>query len=72
MSDDLINAGKPAQTLICDRCNMEMTPQKTHFNYLGHAFSTDLPTCPCCGQVYVDEKLAKGRMAQVEAELEDK
>ena len=60
------------QQLICDRCNIEMVLQKTHFNYLGHAFSTELPTCSGCGQVYIDEKLAKGRMAQVEAELEDK
>ena len=58
--------------LICDRCNLEMIPQKNHFSYLGHAFSTELPTCPACGQVYIDEKLAKGRMAQVEMELEDK
>ena len=57
---------------ICDLCDAEMLPQKTHFSYLGHAFSTELPTCPVCGQVCIDEKLVKGRMAEVEMELEDK
>ena len=66
------NTDASTPKLICDRCKLEMTPQKTHFSYLGHAFSTDIPTCPGCGQVYIDEQLAKGRMAQVEMELEDK
>jgi hypothetical protein len=32
----------------------------------------DLPRCPVCGQVYIGEKLVKGRMAHVEMGLEDK
>jgi uncharacterized C2H2 Zn-finger protein len=58
--------------LFCDRCDAALTPQKTHFTYLGHAFQTELPRCPKCGQVYIDEELVKGRMAHVEMELEDK
>ena len=60
------------EILHCDSCDVELVPQKTHFTYLGHAFQAELPRCPVCGQVYIDEKLVKGRMAQVEMELEDK
>ena len=57
---------------LCAKCNVDMTPQKTFFQYLGHSFSADLPTCPRCGQVYVPEEIVVGRMAQVEQMLEDK
>jgi len=60
------------EQLYCDLCEAELKPQKTHFTYLGHAFQAELPRCPLCGQVYIDEELVKGRMAQVEMELEDK
>lgn len=58
--------------LICHRCKLPLLPQKTFFKYLGHSFHTEIPTCPKCGMVYISESLAKGRMAQVEQELEDK
>ncbi|MCL1873010.1 MAG: hypothetical protein FWF85_02700 [Clostridiales bacterium] len=61
-----------AEQLYCDYCNVELEPQKTHFTYLGHAFHAEIPCCPKCGQVYIDEELVKGRMARVEMELEDK
>ncbi len=60
------------QNLICDLCGVNLEPRKTHFTYLGHAFSTELPACPVCGQVFISEELVKGRMAKVEMELEDK
>ena len=60
------------EQIYCDLCQAELTKQKTHFTYLGHAFQAELPRCPQCGQVYIDEDVVKGRMAQVEMELEDK
>ena len=60
------------EQLYCDLCQEALTLQKTHFTYLGHAFLAELPRCPLCGQVYIDEDLVKGRMAQVEMTLEDK
>ena len=60
------------EQLYCDRCDLALTPRKTHFTYLGNAFQTELPCCPACGQVYIDEELVKGRISQVEMELEDK
>ncbi|MBP3925874.1 MAG: DNA-binding protein [Clostridium sp.] len=49
-----------------------MVPEKTFFDYIGHNFHTDLMRCPKCKEVYIPEKLVKGRMAEVERELEDK
>ena len=61
-----------AEKLICCRCNKELVPTQTFFDYLGHNFHTDILRCPECGEVYIPESLVKGRMAEVEQELEDK
>ena len=60
------------EKLICCRCNKELVPTQTFFDYLGHNFHTDILRCPACGEVYIPESLVKGRMAEVEQELEDK
>ena len=46
--------------------------KSTFFDYLGHNFHTEILCCPKCGEVYLPEALVKGRMADVERELEDK
>lgn len=56
----------------CFKCNIEMQADQVTFNYLGYTFQSEIPCCPECGQVYVPEELAEGRMQQVEIELEDK
>ncbi len=58
--------------LICGRCEVKLVKAHTVFEYMGHVFHHDLPRCPQCGQVYVEESLAHGRMREVETELEDK
>jgi len=60
------------KVVICHKCQKELEPKKTYFSYLGHTFFTDILKCPQCGEVYIPEELAKGRIAQVEMELEDK
>ena len=60
------------EKLICCRCNKELVPTQTFFDYLGDNFHTDILRCPECGEVYIPESLVKGRMAEVEQELEDK
>lgn len=60
------------EMLICYRCQIELKPQKTHFNYLGHNFFTTLLRCPECGEVYIPKDLVKGRISDVEMQLEDK
>ena len=58
--------------LVCCKCDKNMEPAKTQFSYLGHAFSTEVLRCPSCGQVFIPEELARGRMSEVEMTLEDK
>jgi hypothetical protein len=45
---------------------------KTDFTYLGHNFFTEIPKCPECGQVFISEELVKGRINDVEMQMEDK
>lgn len=58
--------------LMCGKCGVEMAPAPTQFSYLGHVFRTEVLRCPSCGQVFIPESLARGRMAEVETILEDK
>ncbi len=60
------------RVLICHKCNRELEMRRTDFTYLGHTFHTDLPRCPECGMVYISEELVKGRISDVETQLEDK
>ena len=58
--------------LVCARCNAEMTLMEAHFTYLDRSFKHKVPRCPICGQIYIPEALAKGRMREVEIALEEK
>ena len=44
----------------------------TQFTYLDKKFRHKVPRCPQCGQVFISEELAKGKMAQLEKTLEEK
>lgn len=63
---------KENETLICGKCQIGMESARSQFSYLGHVFYADVLRCPSCGQVFIPENLAKGRMAEVEMILEDK
>jgi hypothetical protein len=39
---------------------------------MGNRFATELAKCPQCGLILVSEKVALGKMAEVEQILEDK
>lgn len=58
--------------LLCGRCGCPLEPRRVDFEYLGHVFFADAPRCPKCGEVYLSEELVRGRVAEVEMELEDK
>ena len=60
------------EALECCKCHKKLVLRKTQFHYMGFSFHTDLPCCPCCGQVYISEELARGKIAEVEMELEEK
>jgi YgiT-type zinc finger domain-containing protein len=58
--------------LICYKCQKELELKKTNFSYLGHIFFTEVPRCPQCGLVFISEDLVKGRISEVEMQMEDK
>lgn len=58
--------------LVCGKCGLPLGVEKTTFRYMGYEVYEDLPRCLKCGQVYIDEELASGRIAEVETEFEDK
>ncbi len=58
--------------IICDKCNLELTPGQVTLSYLGSSFPVELFKCAQCGLVYIPEELARGKMDQVEKALEDK
>lgn len=60
------------QEMLCGKCQIPLKPGHVDFNYMGFAFSADVPRCPKCGYVYISEELAKGRIRDVEMALEDK
>ncbi|MEG0156688.1 MAG: hypothetical protein RR626_01875 [Anaerovoracaceae bacterium] len=60
------------QKLRCNRCQVDLVPIEVLFRYLDREFRHPVLRCPSCGQVYIPETLAKGRMAEVEAALEEK
>jgi phage FluMu protein Com len=49
-----------------------MVELEVEFSYLNRSFRHKVPRCPECGQVYIPEELAAGRMSEVEKNLEDK
>jgi len=60
------------QVLICDICKVEMVEREVDFSYLNRSFRHKVPRCPQCGQVFISEELASGRMSDVEKMLEEK
>lgn len=60
------------QKVICDKCKVEMVELDVDFSYLNRSFRHKVPRCPVCGQVFIPEELAMGRMSEVEKMLEEK
>ena len=60
------------EKLECIKCRVPLVVKKINFEYLKQNFFAEVPACPVCGQVYVSEELAKGKMADVERNLEEK
>jgi len=60
------------QTLICEKCDVDMELIEAEFDYLSRTFRHQIMRCPKCGAPYIPESLARGRMREVEMALEDK
>lgn len=57
---------------LCSKCDVPLETGKVEVKYLGSSFPVDLLRCPKCGQVFIPEELAVGKMAEVEKMMEDK
>jgi hypothetical protein len=62
----------PAAGWICDRCRAPLEIQKVRLQYQRMIFALNLPACPTCGMILINEELATGKMAEAEQILEDK
>jgi hypothetical protein len=62
----------PSEKWVCAACQKTLVIRPVEISYMGSAFPVNLPCCPQCGQVYLPEDLALGKMADVEKSLEDK
>ncbi len=60
------------KVIKCGKCGVLLQPTKITFSYMGRTFGHEVPTCPKCGQVYISQELAEGKMAEVEMLFEDK
>ena len=56
----------------CAKCGVPLEQIKVQALYMHSAFDVLLPRCPVCGLTLVPKSLAEGKMAEVEALLEDK
>jgi NAD-dependent SIR2 family protein deacetylase len=56
----------------CIRCDKELVESETTLEYLGYRVTYQFPRCPECGQVFIPEEVARGKMHEMETALEDK
>ena len=57
---------------ICNQCRLPLEVRTVRLQYLRTIFALNLPVCPQCGMILIDEELALGKMAEAEQALEDK
>ena len=58
--------------VICNLCNRKLEKRKVKLKYMKYYMEAELLQCPACGQVYISEELAEGKISQVEKSLEEK
>ncbi|MDR2443217.1 MAG: hypothetical protein LBE31_06830 [Deltaproteobacteria bacterium] len=61
-----------AEGWYCPKCNKPLERVSVNVEYMGASFFVELPGCPTCGTILVDQELSSGKMLEVEKLLEDK
>ena len=56
----------------CGTCGVDLENAQVEVTYMGSKYPVNLPRCPKCGMVFIPERLAVGKMAEIEKILEDK
>ena len=57
---------------ICNGCGVPPEVQTVRLQYRRTIFALNLPACPKCGLILIDEELATGKMAEAEEAIEVK
>jgi hypothetical protein len=57
---------------LCSACDLTLELATVKLAYLDETFAVDLPACPACQRVFVNEEQAVSKMALAERMLEDK
>lgn len=60
------------EDFLCQKCGLPLKMGKVMLHYMGNDFPIEMPKCPKCGNSYIPEELALGKILQVERALEDK
>jgi hypothetical protein len=58
--------------VMCAKHCVPLEPGKIELTYQGHTFPVDMLCCPVCGEMWIPEDVAKGKMLEVEQTLEEK
>lgn len=58
--------------ISCGQCGHKLQVHDRNLYYLEHYLQHGLPCCPECGEIYISEELATGKMQEVEMTFEDK
>ena len=58
--------------LVCGQCHIPLENGEILLHYMGNDFPVLMPKCPRCGQGFIPQELAIGKILQVEQALEDK
>ncbi|NLP43645.1 MAG: hypothetical protein GX351_03365 [Peptococcaceae bacterium] len=56
----------------CVPCDVELELLPVKMSYLESEFPVKILSCPKCGQSYISEELALGKMLEAERALEEK
>lgn len=60
------------ESYTCEKCQVPLQKGRVVLKYMGNDFPIEMPKCPVCGNCYIPEALAVGKILQVEQALEDK
>ncbi|EQB22709.1 hypothetical protein UNSWDHB_3023 [Dehalobacter sp. UNSWDHB] len=63
---------KNDERIRCVACDVELEPIPVTMSYLESTFPVKILSCPRCGQSYISESLALGKMLEAETALEEK
>lgn len=61
-----------SQDWSCNACGVALEDAQIEVTYMGSKYPVSLPRCPKCGMVFIPERIAVGKMAEIEKILEDK